>query len=45
MKTKEIIQKLINGEMVNVPDSQKKEVQKALRAIKANCTAVLSQMK
>ena len=45
MTTEEIVNKLINGETVSVPQTQEKEVQKRLREIKKNCTIVLSQMK
>lgn len=45
MTTNEIIQILIDGETVVVPDNQKDEVRKRLREIKKNCTIVLSQFK
>lgn len=46
MKTEEIINKLINGEIVQITDeNQAKEIQKRLREIKNNCTIVLSQLK
>lgn len=46
MKTQEIVQKLINGEVVFITDeAQRKEVQNRLREIKNNCTIVLSQLK
>lgn len=40
------VQRLINGEVVNVPtDEVKIAIQKRLREIKKNCTIVLSQLK
>lgn len=36
---------LINGGVTTIPDEHKKDVQKALREIKNNCTIVLSQLK
>ena len=40
----EIIEKLISGETVVVPDHMRKSIQKRLREIKKNCIIVLSQL-
>lgn len=45
MTTKEIVIKLLFGEMVMInDDQQEKEIQIMLRQIKSNCTEVLSQL-